>query len=117
MLSKLFILLSNFSSTASTAVSYTHLSLDDLFQLMKSQSHELNVKFDEKFNEMKNEIKKQIFKFDKRIDEIEIRCDNIQKQTIETVNEKFNIKINNLDNRIDKINETVNETVQNQIET
>ena len=62
-------------------------------------------------------IKRQNCNFDERINEIEIRCNNVQRQTIETVNESFNSKINNLENRIDKINETVNETIQRQIES
>ena len=49
------------------------VSLDDLFQLMKVQSNELNAKFDEqniKFDEVKNEIKRQTGYFDKQYDEV-----------------------------------------------
>ena len=49
--------------------------------------------------------------------QIETRCDNIQKHTVEIVNEKFNTKISNLDTKIDQIYETVKDTVKNQIES
>ena len=64
--------------TANSTPVGNKVSLDDMFQLMKSQSHELNVKFDEKFNEMKNEIQRQNCHIDKRINEILARLDEIE---------------------------------------
>ena len=59
------------------------------------------------FNEVKNEIRKQNIIFDRRINEIDVRCTNMQEQVVEIVNEKFDAKINDLDDKINTINETV----------
>ena len=66
---------------------------------------------------MKNEIKRQNCNFDKQINEINARYENIQGQVVEAVSEKFDTKINNLYDKISIVNDTVIEKIQNQMET
>ena len=94
------------------------VSLDDLFQLMKVQSNELNakfdaqnVKFDEKFNkldekfnaqsakfdEVKNEIKKQNCNYEKQMKEMHARFDKTKEKIVALVNEKFDRQKNKVD--------------------
>ena len=100
----------------STPIPTKRVEKNDVIKMMRllldEKFNEQNIKFDVKFDEVNKEIQRQNVNDDKRINEIEIHCDNIQKQT-ETINEQFHTKISNLD---DKINQ-INETVQNQIET
>ena len=107
-------LLLNEQQANSTPIINSKVSLEDLFLLMKTQNNELreqSIKFDVKFDEVKKEIQRQNVNVDKRINEIEIQCDSIQKQTEN--NEQCHNKISKLDDKIKQINEIV----QNQIET
>ena len=74
-------LLLNEPQAKSTPIINNKVSLEDLFQLMEVQNNELNDKlnqFDEQFNDIKKEIKKQSCNFNKRINEIETRLDELE---------------------------------------
>ena len=90
------------------------LSVDDMFDLIKTMSESINnnfnekfkeqsVKFNEKFDEVKNEIRKQNVSFDRRINEISIHCGNMQEQFVEAIDQAFDKQINRVSNIIDKL--------------
>ena len=88
-------------SIHSTPAPTKRVEENDVIKMMKLLFDEQNTRldnfsdkfnqFDEQFNDIKKEIKKQNCNFDERINEIEIHCDSIQKQT-ETSNEQFQSK-------------------------
>ena len=80
------------------------------FDVQNNKFDEKFDKSDEKFDEVKDEIKKQNFNFNKQINEMNARYENIKEQIIESVSQKFdkqnarvddlinNFKINKVDN-------------------
>ena len=69
------------------------------------QTVKLN-KFDEKFDEVKDEIKKQNFNFNKQMNEMNARYENMQEQIIESIDQVFEKKNARVDDIINnfKIN-------------
>ena len=85
-----------------TTTRVKELSLDDLYNFMRTMNSNINVKFDvqnseineiksnvnEKFDEIRDEIKQQNINFSKQVKEINTRCDSITEQILESISNK-----------------------------